>query len=166
MEFKIVKGFERYKVSATGLVIGVSGNFMIQTPDKDGYHKVQLWRTGMGFRRSVHTLVLEAFVGSRPSGLVCRHLDGNPRNNHVSNLRWGTRRENDADSARHGTKPRGEVHHSSKLTEDSVKELRALYNDGTTTRHLAVRFGISPPAAWAAATGKTWKHVPMAGLAR
>lgn len=54
----------------------------------------------------IHQLVLEAFVGLAPEGMECRHLDGDPDNNFLSNLAWGTRTENAQDSIRHGTKAR------------------------------------------------------------
>src|SRR5262245_38045005 len=65
-----------------------------------GYPVVQLGR-GNYFRTS--RLVLLAFVGPCPEGMECRHLDGNPQNNHVDNLRWGTSAENTEDQRRHGT---------------------------------------------------------------
>jgi hypothetical protein len=55
--------------------------------------------------RKVHQLVLEAFVGPKPEGGVCRHLDGNRTNNHITNLRWGTRSENSKDRWDHGRGP-------------------------------------------------------------
>lgn len=54
----------------------------------------------------IHVLVAEAFIGPRPLGVEgeeIRHLDGNPLNNHVSNLRYGTRSENQVDAVEHGT---------------------------------------------------------------
>ncbi|WP_405506891.1 NUMOD4 motif-containing HNH endonuclease [Streptomyces cyaneofuscatus] len=54
-------------------------------------------------RRAVHRLVLEVFVGLRPHGMVCRHLDGNKTNNRLDNLKWGTYAENLADMKAHGT---------------------------------------------------------------
>lgn len=51
----------------------------------------------------IHALVLTAFVGPKPEGMECCHIDGNPLNNHVSNLRWGTHSDNMQDSIRHGT---------------------------------------------------------------
>jgi hypothetical protein len=49
---------------------------------------------GRGNRRFVHHLVLEAFVGPHPDGYECDHADGDPSNNHVTNLRWVTHPEN------------------------------------------------------------------------
>jgi hypothetical protein len=42
----------------------------------------------------VHALVLLAFVGPPPEKHECRHLNGNPSDNRLENLRWGTRSEN------------------------------------------------------------------------
>lgn len=50
----------------------------------------------------VHRLVLEAFVGPSPDGIVARHLDDNKENNHLGNLRWGTESENAHDKVRNG----------------------------------------------------------------
>lgn len=58
--------------------------------------------TGRRPKRYVHALVLEAFVGPRPRGGVARHLDGNPKNNTLGNLAWGTVLENAADRQGHG----------------------------------------------------------------
>lgn len=69
-----------------------------------GYAMVNIHVNGKQKTMPVHRLVLEAFVG--PGGnFVCRHLDGNPANNNVKNLAWGTRSENSYDAVRHGTHP-------------------------------------------------------------
>jgi len=41
---------------------------------------------------------------------VC-HNDGDPHNNRVSNLRWGTASENALDAVRHGTHPEARKTH-------------------------------------------------------
>lgn len=53
--------------------------------------------------RTVHSLVLEAFHGPRPEGLVACHGIGGPTDNRSSNLRWDTGHENALDRVRHGT---------------------------------------------------------------
>ena len=51
----------------------------------------------------VHVAVIAAFRGTRPLGLVTRHLDGDSHNNTIENLAYGTYAENSADAIRHGT---------------------------------------------------------------
>lgn len=53
--------------------------------------------------RYVHHLVLEAFVGPRPHGMQCRHINGNSLDNRLKNLAWGTPSEDNYDRVRHGT---------------------------------------------------------------
>jgi hypothetical protein len=64
-----------------------------------GHLKVKLG-LGKGKSYNIGRLVYESFVGSIPDGLHVDHIDRNPINNHVSNLRLATRRQN-----RHNSKP-------------------------------------------------------------
>jgi hypothetical protein len=64
-----------------------------------GYLSVAL---GRGNSRCVHELVLIAFVGEKPHKYECRHLNGNPADNRLENLAWGTRSENIKDKTAHG----------------------------------------------------------------
>ena len=96
----------------------------------------------------VHKLVLEAFVGPAPAGMVCCHWNGDPTDNRIENLRWDTMKANQGDSARHGTKVKppircGEDHHHAKLSDDQVAYIRQqTYERGMYSR-LARRFGVS-----------------------
>ncbi len=54
-------------------------------------------------QRFVHQLVTESFIGARPPGLEVCHNNGDPGDNRLSNLRYGTRSENTFDRVRHGT---------------------------------------------------------------
>ena len=105
--WKPLVGFEtRYEVSSHGRFRSIwNGRCRMLRPyvDRDGYHTTRLCVDNQ--RRSVklHHCVLLTFVGPRPEGAECRHLDGNPGNNHVDNLAWGSSSENAADRVRHGT---------------------------------------------------------------
>ncbi len=52
------------------------------------YYGVQLCKLCKPVRRYIHTIVAEAFLGSRPSGFVIDHIDGNSQNNSACNLRY------------------------------------------------------------------------------
>lgn len=58
----------------------------------------------------VHRLVLTAFSCAAPEDRQACHSDGNPSNNSIQNLRWGTALENHADIRKHGT------HHETQKT--------------------------------------------------
>lgn len=111
-EWRPVPGFPGYSVSSLGRVLstrrwrGSDGpRVLTARPNPSGYPCVSVCdvATGQAYRRQVHHLVAEAFLGSRPAGMQIRHLDGVPTNNALSNLRYGTASENAYDKVRHGT---------------------------------------------------------------
>lgn len=104
-------GAEYYEVSKDGLVRSLdrtdrfgrvhSGRLLRPRPDRKGYLEVNLSVDGVKKMVKVHHLVLEAFVGPRQG--ECRHLDGDVSNNCMSNLAWGTSRQNHFDQVQAGT---------------------------------------------------------------
>lgn len=82
----------------------------------------------------IHTLVLEAFVGPRPEGAVCCHIDGDPTNNHVTNLRWGSYSDNNHDLVRHGTHFQASKTHCSKGHEYTSENTRIYQGRGYVER--------------------------------
>jgi len=64
-----------------------------------GHMSVSLGRSNS---QCVHKLVLLAFVGFAPEGYECLHDNGDPADNRLENLRWGTRGDNIRDAHRHG----------------------------------------------------------------
>lgn len=113
--------------------------------DTHGYPTVNLCVDGVNKSSLVHHLVLTSFVGPRPEGKECRHLDGIRANSRLGNLEWGTNRENYEDRKRHGTVrvPMGSDHGLSKLTDDAVRDIRARSSAGEATNSIAERHGIS-----------------------
>ena len=89
-----VRGVDREIANVNGVTRKWTGRVLKPNVDHDGYLWVHLKLDGTRVRKSVHSLVLESFVGPRPAGLDVAHADGNPRNNELSNLRYCTRSEN------------------------------------------------------------------------
>lgn len=120
--------------------------------------RVSLFRDGKSYKRWIHHLVLVAFEGPRPSGLECRHINGSPADNHLGNLKWGTKKENAADRKLHGTEQQGEIHYNSILSEIEVKEMREMHRQGSKVAHIARHFGRRWDTTWRA-MHTSWQHI-------
>lgn len=166
--WKPVMGFEnRYEVSNYGNVRAIfygnhgafkPGRILKPTTMPNGYLQVGLYRADMSYsRRSVHSLVLEAFKGLRPDGFVSRHMDGVRSNNTSDNLEWGTRAQNYDDSRRHGTNCEGERNGFSVLTDEQVIQIRKLRGEGMTYVALGKMFETHWSNTWLICKGRTWK---------
>ena len=148
--WKDVPGYEgSYQVSSLGAVRSLDrvieqecrwgstirrrhkGRILSQTPDQHGYNMIALGRANC---KCVHRIVALAFIGPRPLGNQVRHLDGNPGNNKVENIAYGTCSENRLDAVRHGT------HYSYFTTEEGKR-----YASSEARREAHVRFNLTRP---------------------
>lgn len=103
--------------------------------------------------------MLEAFSEERKEGQVCRHVDGNKKNNASTNLKWGTVAENIADRAIHGTTPRGEGHYNSRIKDSDVIDMFRLHRKGVSQKQIAKRFDVSQSNGSRILSRKTWNHI-------
>lgn len=113
-------------------------------PDKYGYLRVKLCEPGKKPRwYKVHKLVLETFVGPCPVGQEARHLDDDKNNVDLSNLCYGTPKENSADRIRNGKQAHGNRHGRRKLLAEQVIEIRIRLANGEHPKTLAVEFVVT-----------------------
>ena len=89
-----VRSLDREVEKSNGQVYRCRGKELAKIPEVGGYLRVGLYIKGKISKLLIHRLVLEAFVGECPEGMETRHLDGDPTNNRLSNLVWGTSQEN------------------------------------------------------------------------
>ena len=131
-------GYEgQYEVSNQGNVRtfrrGAKGRLLKPGRMPRGHLSVAL---GRGNSQCVHKLVLLAFVGAAPDKHECCHNNGNPADNRLENLRWGTRSENNIDAVVH--------HNRGKLSESDIQDIRrrlAVEGRGVG-RKLAAKYGV------------------------
>jgi len=157
-EWRDVVGFEGlYKVSNFGRIQTVkTGKIKEQTISKtDNRPYLSLWKNNKIKVCKPHKLVMEAFVSLRPEGLECCHNDGNPQNNHWSNLRWDTPKNNHADKVKHGTTNRGEQCGTAKLT---LEQVRAIRQDTRLQRIIAAEYGVKDNTISRIKSFKRWAH--------
>lgn len=111
---------------------------------------------------AVHKLVLTAFAGPRPDGMEARHLDGDPANNRLSNLCWGTPLENAADRMRHGTETFGSRNSQARLTDADVIAIRQLGERDIPDTKIAAIFEIGDSTVHDILARNSWRHIPPA----
>lgn len=102
-EWRPVVGAPDYEVSSLGRVRSLKfGKVRVLRPcvNAYGYHNYTLSVDKRPMYTTAHVLVMAAFVGPRPAGLVIRHLDDDKDNNTLGNLRYGTQLENLIDAFR------------------------------------------------------------------
>jgi len=129
-------------------------------PHKDPYqYMVDIRGSNKAKKRmAVHRLVALTFIGEPPSDAhEVAHNDGNPFNNHISNIRWATHKENCADKIAHGTNQAGEKNPRSKLTDIDVANIWKLYRNGATQTSIAKTFAVDRTTIGAIVNCRNWK---------
>ena len=126
----------------------------------NGYKHIGLTKEGKKKRFFIHSLVIAAFIGSRPEGMDVSHKNGCRDDNRAVNLCYESHIENMARMHVHGTVACGTKRYNAKLTDEIVVQMRNL-RDAVSITALAKQFGIAYQTAYAAINGRSWKHVPF-----
>lgn len=171
MELRPLLSAEGYAASKCGSIISyhrLEPFALKQCRHTMGYRKVQLKvaeNTYKGFL--VHSLVMEAWVGPRPEGMVINHINGDKTDNRLENLEYCTRSFNMEHSYRTGLSPKpptkyGAAAPKAKMTDDVVLALRRETDRevGYTDR-LAAKYGVTSATVSKALLGRTWRHLPL-----
>lgn len=159
-EWREVPGFPGYAVSDQGRVRGKSGRVLRPDTTRGGYLRVTMRQDGADARRSVHRVVLLAFVGGPPKDKPhCGHRNGVPNDNRLANLRWVSRSENEIEKRQHGTSNRGVGNGRARLTESQVREIKRRLLRGESQQVLAKEFDTPSVTINHINTGRTWGHV-------
>lgn len=102
--------------------------------NKDGHLSVVLGHGAAG--SPVHQLIMRTFIGPPPIGKEVLHNNGDPSDNRLENLRYGTRTENILDVYRQGKVWR-------KLSPEDVQQIRFGLYCGLSESELAQMYKIS-----------------------
>ena len=162
----VVSSYGSYRVSNFARIFNVRrGKYQKATACSDGYVRVTLTLRGKQTRSYlVHTIVSNAFLGPRPPGKVCNHVNGKKYDNAVANLEYLTQKENMEHAARLGLlRPffkKGELNFKARLTDKQVREIRAMRNNGVILREISNHFRIGISTAHRVCTNG-WKHIPF-----
>ena len=94
-EWRTIDGFPKYMISSFGRVMNIT-TFRILKPgmDSHGYLYVNLFSNSEKSHKKIHRLVANAFILNLTDLPCVDHKDRHSLNNHLSNLRWCTKKEN------------------------------------------------------------------------
>ena len=92
--WKPIDQFPNYNVSNLGNIKNIITNKPLKSVCKDGYCNISLVNDKIQKTLKVHRLVALAFIENPENKSDVNHKDKNKINNHVSNLEWMTRKEN------------------------------------------------------------------------
>lgn len=130
-----------YYISTYGRIFSQITGFIYGTSITNaGYEYVTLctkYKCVKGF--SVHRLVMLCFNPIPNSHkMAVNHIDGNKRNNHISNLEWVTNSENMIHCYRNNLEINGIDHPWSTLTEEQVHQICQLLEQGKCDSDIAL----------------------------
>lgn len=143
-----IPGYPGYHVTKDGKVYSRKlGAWVLRKPllKKSGYLCVRL-NGNKGKRQfGIHQLVAMVYIPNPNNYPLVMHLDDNPTNNKVENLKWGTYIMNTRDAISKGRlRLKGENNPNAKLSDSQVNKIRKLYYDGGYTQvYLAKKFKVA-----------------------
>lgn len=178
VEYRDIPRFPGYKAGSDGSIwSNKSGTWKLKMAPLQGgsvaakknrkvikYPRVSLGKRGrVTVSMHVHRLILAAFRGWKRNA-QCRHLDGNPLNNNLDNLRWGTSKENHSDRIRHGTpnpqKNRGDKNGRAKISQEQAILVLEHAKAGKSVSEICSQLPIKKSSARDILSGRRWKHLP------
>lgn len=152
---------KNYIAFPSGHILNLHGKEIIgAVNNKRGYRHVII----NGKNVDVHRIIGLLFVDNPNSYNVINHINGIKTDNRACNLEWCTYSYNTIHAYVNGLEQKqfGEKHHAHKLTSDSVKYIKKVYQK----RHplfgavaLANKFNVDRTTILDVIRGKTWRNV-------
>lgn len=162
--FKIIKDYPNYAISRCGAVINIRNENVMQhllrgASTTTDYYYVGISNDVRVKKYLVHRLIAEYWIPNPDNKSSVNHKDGNKHNNHISNLEWVTRSENQRHAITTGLKGKGDLLYNSELTEDDVHLVCKHLVDGWLIVDIANKFSVSKDIIRKIRAGDTYFHV-------
>ena len=157
VEWRQIDEFPRYFVSNLGEIVGPTGTLTGWITN--GYRYVSMNNETGKYKKTVHELVAQQFLGPRRGKYVIHHIDGNRSNNNIRNLMYITNSEN---TIRGFGLVRYRQKSSDRLNEQAVKVIKwFLKHRRVTVTQLAAYYNVGRATITDIKYGRTWNWVTI-----
>ena len=134
--FGRIRSVDRIVITQDGRNVFYKSKIISETIDRDKYITVKLSKYGTYKSIKLHRLIAQTFMPiDNYKDLEVNHIDFNRTNNKIENLEWVTHSENVHHSSKAGhykNNSSGCKNGRSTYTEEQVKYIRKLYDEGKT----------------------------------
>ena len=90
-----VKGFDNYQVSTKGRIRNVITRLILKADLRNGYYSVGITNNSRKRKHMrINRLVALTFIPNEDNKPIAEHIDRNPLNNNLINIRWASDSEN------------------------------------------------------------------------
>lgn len=153
--FKEIAGYPNYLINSVGFVINKNTKKTLTFDmSSGGYHRVTLSKDGKARKYFVHRLVAMHFL-EPVEGLSCvNHIDGDKLNNHIQNLEWISRSDNQKHAFKLGLqKP------NRKYSEESVRRALVAHSYGAGFAKIYEMTAVPKHVVEDALRKRSWVHL-------
>lgn len=149
--FYPIKGYENhYAISKNAEIIRIKkskGSFVgkirkNQIHPTRGYLIIVLCANNVCKTHDIHVLMAKTFLGEYGKGMNVCHNNGIKTDCRLENLRIDTVKSNNYDRVLHGTSNRGERNGHNKYSQQTILEIRKLFNNGICVKDIAKKFNM------------------------
>ena len=159
----LINGLKKeYTIDESGNLFDIENNrYKKQYINHKGYIVYHLYINGKSKTLLAHRLVLMTFNPvDNMENLQVNHIDGNKKNNNISNLEWCTQSENQRHAFEMGLVSRkGEKNSQCKLKESQIIEIAEMILNGCTLNEICKKYKISKSLASKIRNKKLWKDL-------
>ena len=163
-KWKIISNFSNYAVSNHGRVMRITPaqhthpGKILRLVNNKGYICTRLYLKSKLHLKTVHRLVIKAFLGPCPRGKETNHKSGIKTDNRIENLEYLTHSENQKHAIKIGIRKvlKGTEISNSKLKEKDVLEIVRLRQIGLSINKVSKKFNVSPRLICWIMSGDKW----------